>query len=98
MDRPGVSEPNSLVAWSILGYLCSHPHARDTASGVARWWLAAGGSESTHAEVEKALNHLAESGWVIVFRSPARQPIYGLNPTRLLDIQGLTGGPPTSQT
>ena len=39
MNRPAFFEHNDAVAWLILGYLCSHPDAKDTAEGVEKWWL-----------------------------------------------------------
>ena len=32
-------EHNDVVAWLILGYLFSHPDAKDTVDGVEKWWL-----------------------------------------------------------
>ena len=39
MNRPAWFEHNDVVAWLILGYLCSNPDAKDTAEGVEKWWL-----------------------------------------------------------
>ncbi|HEU4686626.1 MAG TPA: hypothetical protein VFS39_19115 [Nitrospira sp.] len=71
-----------MVAWSILGYLCLHPYAKDTALGIGKWWLAAGGLDATSGDVARALNYLAMSGWLISFSNGTRHPIYGLNPER----------------
>src|SRR5262245_57141149 len=98
MERPGVSGTSNLITWSILGYLCSHPYAKDTVAGVARWWLGAEGLEATRAEVKTALDQLVAAGWVTVFRSPVSQPIYGLDPIRLGDIQRLGEKPTSSKT
>ena len=43
---------------AILAHLASHPHAADTAEGVARWWLGGQGGASTLPEVEAALRQL----------------------------------------
>ena len=43
---------------AILAYLASHPHAADSAEGVARWWLGPGGSAFALSDVESALNQL----------------------------------------
>jgi hypothetical protein len=42
----------------ILKYLESHPHAADSAEGVARWWLDDRSAEVTLPEVESALREL----------------------------------------
>ena len=39
MDKPAWFDHNDVVAWLILGYLCSHPDAKDTVDGVEKWWL-----------------------------------------------------------
>jgi hypothetical protein len=75
------------VAWSILGYLCLHPYAKDTAAGVAKWWLSAEGPEMTRSEVEEALSYLTVCGWLITFRNGSPHPIYGLNPVRREELQ-----------
>jgi hypothetical protein len=43
---------------AILDHLESHPHAADTAEGVARWWLGGQGGASTLPKVETALRQL----------------------------------------
>ena len=39
MAKPAWFDHNDAVAWLILGYLCSHPDAKDTVDGVEKWWL-----------------------------------------------------------
>jgi len=41
---------------AVLAYLAGHPHAADSAEGVARWWLR--GAAATLPEVESALRQL----------------------------------------
>ncbi|MEO8013025.1 MAG: hypothetical protein ABI642_02665 [Polaromonas sp.] len=43
---------------ALLKYLASHPHAADSAEGVARWWLDDRGAEATLPEVQSALRQL----------------------------------------
>ena len=43
---------------AILAYLASHPHAADSAQGVARWWLGSSGSALALSDVESALKQL----------------------------------------
>lgn len=47
------------VARDILAYLDAHPQAKDSAAGVARWWLPAGAQASV-AEVEAVLERLVD--------------------------------------
>ena len=42
----------------ILAYLASHPHAADSALGVARWWLGPHASVLPVSDVESALRQL----------------------------------------
>lgn len=43
---------------AILAYLSSHPHAADSAHGVARWWLGPHATVLPVSEVESALRQL----------------------------------------
>lgn len=43
---------------AILDHLASHPHAADSAEGVARWWLGPRGAAVTLPDVEFALRQL----------------------------------------
>lgn len=43
---------------AILDHLASHPHAADSADGVARWWIGPRGAVPTLPDVELALRQL----------------------------------------
>ena len=58
------------TAIDILSYLHQHPLAKDTSSGVARWWV-----DQDEETVEKALRLLIEEGAVVKDRE-----MYGLRP------------------
>ena len=47
---------------AILDHVEAHPHAADSAQGVAQWWLGALGAAATPAEVVQALESLAARG------------------------------------
>jgi len=64
MDRKDVSEQNNVVAWLVLGYLCSHPEAKDTAMGVRKWWLSGEGIEADRDVVRGSLDYLVKRGWL----------------------------------
>ena len=82
MDRPGVSEDNNVVAWLILGYLCSHPDAKDTAEGIGRWWLRGEGIDVDTDVVRDSLDYLVKRGWLTATEVSAGLTLYGLNKNR----------------
>lgn len=87
MSRPDFSEDNNVVAWLILGYLCSHPDAKDTAIGVGKWWLRAEGVDAEMGCVHGALNYLVERRWITSAGGAAGLKVYGLNQTRKAALQ-----------
>ena len=70
MNRPDCSEENNVVAWLILGYLCSHPDAKDTAEGIGRWWLRGKGLDIDTESVCGSLAYLVKQG-----RPPVAAPV-----------------------
>jgi hypothetical protein len=49
---------NADLVHAILEHLASHPHAADSAQGVACWWLDGRGAAASLPEVESALRQL----------------------------------------
>jgi hypothetical protein len=47
----------------ILRYLVAHPKAKDTASGIEKWWLPASGRKA--GSVQESLKVLVAKGWGI---------------------------------
>ena len=70
MNRPDCSEENNVVAWLILGYLCSHPDAKDTAEDIGRWWLRGKGLDIDTESVCGSLAYLVKQG-----RPPVAAPV-----------------------
>jgi hypothetical protein len=92
MDRPVVFECNNVVAWLILGYLCSHPDAKDTAAGVGKWWLRSEGIETDMGRVRGALDYLVEWGWLTSMMGNSGHTVYGLNKKRQPVLQRFLQG------
>lgn len=87
MSRPDFLQDNNVVAWLVLGYLCSHPEAKDTADGVGKWWLNAEGIETDAEAVRAALGYLVERRWLISIAGYSGSQIYGLNQERKSVLQ-----------
>jgi hypothetical protein len=80
MDRPAGFDRNSsdVVAWLILGYLCAHPDAKDTADGVEKWWL----KDMDARTVQGSLDRLVKWGWLLSSQRQGTGVVYGLNKER----------------
>jgi hypothetical protein len=87
MNRPDFSEDNNVVARLILGYLCSHPDAKDTAEGIGRWWLRGTGIDADTDVVRGSLAYLVKWGWLTATGGSAGLTLYGLNKNRQYALQ-----------
>ena len=87
MNRTDFSEDNDVVAWLILGYLCSHPDAKDTAEGVGDWWLNGEGIHVDAEVVRSSLDYLVRLGWLSATAPHAGVTVYGLNQNRRSNLQ-----------
>jgi hypothetical protein len=76
------NEGNNVVAWLILGYLCSHPDAKDTVEGVGNWWLNGEGIKIDAHMVRGSLAYLVKRGWLTATEGHAGLTLYGLNKNR----------------
>ena len=81
MNRPAV-EHNHVVAWVILGYLFSHPDAKDTAEGVEKWWLNGQEINVNARVVRGSLDYLVRLGWLVSSDRQGSEVVYGLNGDR----------------
>jgi hypothetical protein len=82
MNRPDFSEDNNAVARLILGYLYSHPDAKDTAEGIEGWWLRGTGIDPDTDVVRGSLAYLVKWGWLTATGGSAGLTLYGLNKNR----------------
>jgi hypothetical protein len=81
MNRPAF-EHNDVVAWVILGYLFSHPDAKDTAEGVEKWWLNGQEINVNARVVRGSLDYLVRLGWLVSSDRQGSEMVYGLNGDR----------------
>jgi hypothetical protein len=75
-------EHSDAVAWLILGYLCSHPDAKDTAEGVEKWWLNGQEINVNASVVRGSLDYLVRLGWLVSSDRQGSGMVYGLNGDR----------------
>lgn len=87
MDRPALFEHNDVVAWLILGYLCSNPDAKDTVDGIEKWWLRGVKISTNPTTVQDSLDDLVKSGWLISSERQGTGTVYGLNKHRRGTLQ-----------
>jgi len=64
------------AAQEVLRYFLEHPHAADTAEGVARWRLAGKGQRWTLKQVKQALRWLVQEGYLKAVSKPYTGQIY----------------------
>ena len=87
MNRHQPPDIREIVMREILRYLIEHPGAKDTLTGINKWWLVINEGEWGKAVVQEALDLLVERGWLTVRRMFSLRRIYGLDPTRLEEIR-----------
>lgn len=75
------------IARDILRYFLRNPHSADTLEGIARWRLPDEAILSTLHETNEALKWLVATGMVKQNRSFATDPVYELNPDRIIDVK-----------
>jgi hypothetical protein len=78
------------LAGEILGYLEKHPEAKDTAEGIARWWLQRREGFPPVDAVERAITSLLSRGLIVETRRAGVPPYYRVNDRR-------RGRPPSAQ-
>ncbi len=78
--------PRDEVIVEILRYVVAHPRAKDTISGIEKWWLSQSISREGKRKIEALLNLLVAKGWLIGRCSPQSETIYSLNEKELSEI------------
>ena len=86
MDNEKSIDSDSLVR-EILRYLVANPRAKDTISGIEKWWLAQSVSLESRSQLEQGLESLVSKDWLVGRCSPQSETIYSLNENALTEIQ-----------
>ena len=63
--KQGPERAGPPLALEILGYLLSHPEAKDTVTGIVQWWLTEQRVRRTPADVKRAMRALVAQGLVM---------------------------------
>jgi hypothetical protein len=77
MDEAARTRTDRTIAREILGYLATHPEAKDTLDGIVEWWLPHRRSE--RAAVERAVALLLAHGVILETRRRGLPPYYQAN-------------------
>jgi hypothetical protein len=80
------------TAREILRYFVTHPSAKDTLEGIARWWLQRERIERTVDEVAESLRLLLMHGFITERHGTAVRPYYQINPARRAEITEFLDG------
>lgn len=76
----------SHIARAILDYLCKNPHAQDTLSGIAEWWLPQQQVKTNSTTLNEALNELVAKGLILQSKGEDTHIHYRVNNRRLGQI------------
>jgi hypothetical protein len=75
------------VVVEILRYLVAHPKAKDTISGIEKWWLSKNVSLEGRSKLHESLELLVLKGWLVSRGSPQSETIYSLNEKKVREIE-----------
>lgn len=71
------------IAQAILSYLLEYPNAQDTLEGIVQWWLLERQTKHWIAQVQTALNKLAEEGLIMEKKGLDGKTHYRVNRRKL---------------
>jgi hypothetical protein len=83
-EEPAQTTTDRAIAREILGYLDSHPEAKDTLDGIVQWWLPHRRSDGP--AVERAVSLLLSHGAILERRRRGLPPYYQANPQASPDV------------
>ena len=73
----------------ILRYLIEHPDAKDTAEGIARWWISPHHHEWKRDVVQRAIDELVARGWLIRRETTPSHVVFSLDKQHLAAITAM---------
>jgi len=79
----------SHIARAILAYLSKNPHAQDTLSGIAQWWLPQQQIKTNKSTLSEALTELVARGLILQSKGKDAQIHYRVNNRKLGQIQAI---------
>lgn len=82
-----MTSEHSPLAREILFYLSENPQAKDTAEGIAQWWLLDQKLTRELSQVSEALAELVEAGLIVMHTGADTQSHYEINPAMLTAIR-----------
>ena len=85
-DESNDTEKLSEFVVDILRYVVAHPAAKDTVSGIEKWWLSPRLRREGKRKIGESLELLVSKGWLIERCSPQSETIYSLNEKGLSEI------------
>lgn len=91
MGAEGPQDAEDNIARLMLRYLTQHPTAKDTAEGIATWWLRQQRIEQSVEAVHRALELLVARGLLIEHHGPDLRAYYEINPRRMDEIAAFLG-------
>ena len=91
MNDKGLSTQSLAVAKEILCRLINHPDAKDTADGILHWWLKVNQVHRGGTELEDLLHMMVKIGWLEETKVGGFSILYGVNRSRLDEIQTVLG-------
>lgn len=79
----------SHIARAILDYLWKNPHAQDTLSGIAHWWLPQQQIKTNSTTLNEALTELVAKGLILQSKGKDAQIHYRVNNRKLGQIAAM---------
>ncbi len=76
-----------MVIAHLLHYWLNHPAAKDTLSGIRRWWLPGPMTAWDEDAVQAALDALVARGWITQRQLPSGQTLYGLKQDKIEELR-----------
>ena len=77
------------IAFEILAYLVEHPDARDTADGIAQWWILEQCVKRQAPLVNEAIDYLVEKKFIVGHKAKDSKTHYRINRLKVKEVAAL---------